>query len=89
MQWERWKQNETFHDNVLYILNLSTPEISLIILSSNYFIFPCKLPFDSYENFVLDQDKNFSISLSILLTWIMHKYEREKFHVDHFRESKS
>ena len=25
VQWDRWKLKETFHDNVLYIFNPSTP----------------------------------------------------------------
>ena len=43
VQWERWKQKETFRDNVLYILNPSTPWISLLILSSSCYTFLYKL----------------------------------------------
>ena len=66
--------------------NPLTPKIWLIILPSCCFTFPCRLVMRIW---VLDQDKNstrYTWILSLPVCWIMHKYHRKKFHVNHFWE---
>ena len=68
----------------IFLTLYPTPWISLLILSSNCCTFPLKQL--QLREFGLRSRKIFYSTrlFSLPVCWIMHKYQRERFHVNHF-----